>query len=288
MTTDTSIFDAATYKETTRSQWEAAAQAWHRWSPTLQSWLGPTTTRMLDLAGVRSGCRVLDVAAGAGDQTLQTATRVGPGGTVLATDISPAILDFAAAEAKRQGHANVETRVMDGEHLDLGDASFDVVISRLGLIYFPDQQKALTEMRRVLVPGGRVAAIVYSTPDKNGFFSRPVAIVRRHAKLGPPLPGQPGPFSLGGPGVIEEAFTRAGFGHVMAERIDAPLRMKSAADCLRFEKESFGALHQMLSPLDEAGRDAAWTEVGNVLRELEHGTEGFVGPCELVVAVGTK
>jgi len=284
----TPTFDAEKYKATTRAQWETAAEAWHRWGPTLRSWLGGATARMLDLAGVTSGCRVLDVAAGAGDQTLQTATRVGPGGTVLATDISPAILAFAAAEAKRGGHANVATRAMDGEHLELADASFDAVISRVGLIYFPDQQRALAEMRRVLVPGGRVAAIVYSTPDRNGFFSLPVSIVRRHARLGSPLPGQPGPFSLGGPGVIEEAFTRAGFVSVKAERIAAPLRMKSAAECLRFEKESFGALHQMLSSLDEAGRDAAWAEVGNALQDFERADDGFVGPCELVVAVGTR
>ena len=289
-TTTSSIptFDAAKYKETTRAQWETAAESWHRWGPTLRSWLGTATTRMLDLADVASDCRVLDVAAGAGDQTLQTATRVGPGGTVLATDISPAILAFAAAEAKRGGHANVATRAMDGEQLELPDASFDAVISRVGLIYFPDQQRALAEMRRVLVPGGRVAAIVYSTPDKNGFFSLPVSIVRRHANLGSPLPGQPGPFSLGGPGVIEEAFVRAGFRDVKAERVATPLRMTSAADCLRFEKESFGALHQMLSSLDDAGRDAAWTEVGSALREFERSDDGFVGPCELVVAVGTK
>ena len=282
------VFDAPKYKETTRAQWEAAAEAWHRWGPTLRSWLGPATTRMLDLAAVGSGRRVLDVAAGAGDQTLQIATRVAPGGTVLATDISPAILAFAEGEARRCGLSNVATRAMDGENLELADESFDAVVSRVGLIYFPDQQRALTEMRRVLVPGGRVAAIVYSTPDKNGFFSAPVSIVRRHAKLGPPLPGQPGPFSLGAPGVIEEAFQRAGFRAVEAERISAPLRMTSAAECLRFEKESFGALHQMLSSLDEPGRDAAWAEVGQALREFERGDEGFVGPCELVVAVGTK
>jgi SAM-dependent methyltransferase len=281
-------FDAGKYKETTLAQWETAAEAWHRWGPTLRSWLGLATTRMLDLAAVAAGCRVLDVAAGAGDQTLQTATRVGPGGTVLATDISPAILAFAAEEAKRGGHANVSTRAMDGENLELDDASFDAVISRVGLIYFPNQQRALAEMRRVLVPGGRVAAIVYSTPDKNGFFSVPVSIVRRHAKLAPPAPGQPGPFSLGAPGAIEAAFGQAGFRDVKAERIPAPLCMKSAAECLRFEKESFGALHQMLSSLDSASRDAAWAEVGSALREFERPNEGFVGPCELVVAVGVK
>ena len=281
-------FDAAKYKQTTRDQWDTAAEAWHRWGPTLRSWLGPTTDRMFDMAQITSGCRVLDVAAGAGDQTLQAATRVGPGGSVLATDIAPAILAFAAAEAKRAGYTNVATRTMDGERLELEDESFDAVISRVGLIYFPDQQKALAEMRRVLVPGGRVAAIVYSTAEKNGFFSLPVSLVRRHAKLGPPLPGQPGPFSLGGPGVIEEAFVRAGFRDVKAERVDAPLRMTSAAECLRFERESFGALHQMLSSLDPAGREAAWKEVGNALQEFERGADGFVGQCELIVATGTK
>lgn len=280
-------FDAAKYKTTTRDQWEAAAAAWHRWGPTLRSWLGPATDRMLDLAGVVPGTRVLDVAAGAGDQTLQIASRVGPGGSVLATDISPAILAFAAAEAKRAGFVHVATRAMDGEQLELEDGAIDVVVSRVGLIYFPDQQRALSEMRRVLVPGGRVAAIVYSTPAQNGFFSVPVAVVRRHAGLGAPLPGQPGPFSLGGPGVIEEAFAKAGFSDVKAERIQAPLRMDSAAACLRFEQESFGALHQMLSSLDHAQRDAAWQEVGRALGEFEH-DGAFVGPCELVVAVGTK
>lgn len=282
-----STFDAAKYKATTRDQWDAAAEAWHRWAPTLKSWLGTATDRMLDLAGVTSGARVLDVAAGAGDQTLHIARRVGPGGSVLATDISPAILAFAAAEAERAGLGHVATRAMDGENLELEDATFDVVVSRVGLIYFPDQQRALREMRRVLVPGGRVAAIVYSTPAQNGFFSAPVAVVRRHAQLGAPLPGQPGPFSLGGDGVIEEAFAKAGFSDVKAERIQAPLRMASAAACLRFEQESFGALHQMLSSLDQAGRDAAWQEVGRALAEFER-DGAFVGPCELVVAVGTK
>ncbi len=87
-------FDPAKYKETTREQWQRAAEAWHRYGPTLGAWLGPATERMLDLAGVGSGHRVLDVAAGAGEQTLAIARRVGPGGSVLATDIAPRILEL--------------------------------------------------------------------------------------------------------------------------------------------------------------------------------------------------
>jgi SAM-dependent methyltransferase len=278
-------FDPVQYKATTRAQWESAAEAWHRWGPTLRVWLGPATEQMLDLAGVQAGTRVLDIAAGAGDQTLQIASRVGPGGSVLATDLSPHILTFAAAEARRAGLGNVGTRVMDGEQLELPDDSFDAVVSRLGLIYFPDQQRALREIRRVLVPGGKLAAIVYSTADRNAFFSVPVAIIRRHAGLGPPLPGQPGPFSLGAPGALEDALTRAGFAEVETVRVAAPLRLRSAAECLRFERESFGALHQMLSALDAPAQERAWDEVGAALREQERGPNDFVGPCELVIAV---
>jgi SAM-dependent methyltransferase len=278
-------FDPVQYKATTRAQWESAAEAWHRWGPTLRVWLGPATEQMLDLAGVQAGTRVLDIAAGAGDQTLQIASRVGPGGSVLATDLSPHILTFAAAEARRAGLGNVGTRVMDGEQLELPDDSFDAVVSRLGLIYFPDQQRALREIRRVLVPGGKLAAIVYSTADRNAFFSVPVAIIRRHAGLGPPLPGQPGPFSLGAPGALEDALTRAGFAEVETVRVAAPLRLRSSAECLRFERESFGALHQMLSALDAPAQERAWDEVGAALREQERGPNDFVGPCELVIAV---
>jgi hypothetical protein len=138
------------------------------------------------------------------------------------------------------------------------------------------------------VPGGHLGAIVYAAADKNGFFSVPVSIVRRAAKLGAPLPGQPGPFSLGAEGAIEAAFTLAGFREVKAERVAAPLRMQSAEECLRFEKESFGALHQMLSSLEPSERESTWLEVGTALREFESGSAGFVGPCELVIAVGTK
>ncbi len=230
---------------------------------------------------------MLDVAAGAGDQTLQTAERVGPTGYVLATDISANILAFAAENARRAGHDNIETKVLDGEDLDVPAGTFDAVISRVGLIYFPDQQKALAGMKRALKPGGRVAAIVYSTAENNKFFSIPVSVIRRRANLPPPLPGQPGPFSLGGSGVLEETFRKAGFRDVQSRTVPAPVRMKTAAECVRFEKESFGALHQMLAGLDDAGREAAWREIEQELRAFET-PGGFEGPCEMIIGVGVK
>lgn len=281
-------FDSEKFRQTTRAQWESAAEAWDRWSPLLADWLGPATDAMLDMAAVGPGARVLDVAAGAGEQTVAAARRVGTEGFVLATDISPSILRFALGTARQAGLANVETLELDGERHDtLPEASFDAAISRVGLIYFPDQQRALAGIRRAVKPGGRFAAVVYSTPDRNAFFSLPVGIIRRRAQLPPPLPGQPGPFSLGAEGVLAKALERAGFRDVDVRKVDSPVRLPSAAECARFERESFGALHQMMAAMSERERVDTWKEIEAALGKFET-DQGFVGPCEMLVGAGTR
>ncbi len=164
---------------------------------------------------------------------------------------------------------------------------FDAVISRVGLIYFPDQQTALRGMRSKLRDGGKFAAMVYSTAECNGFFSVPVSIIRRRAQLPPPLPGQPGPFSLGQPEVLAKALADAGFRDIRIEKVGAPVRMATAAECLQFEQESFGALHQMLGSLSDAEKDEAWEEIEQALQQFENGHQ-FEGPCEMLIAVATK
>jgi SAM-dependent methyltransferase len=282
------VFDPIVFKETTRNQWDEAAEAWDRWAPLLSRWLGPVTEMMLDMTGTQSGSRVLDVAAGAGEQTLAAARRTGASGYVLATDLSPAILDCAASNAKLAGFDHVATLVKDGEALSEIEAEpFDAVISRVGLIYFPDQHKALTGMRALLRPGGRVGAITYGAAELNGFFSIPVGIIRRRANLPAPLPGQPGPFSLGDPDVLAKRLADAGFSHIQIERVDAPVRLETAHECLQFEQESFGALHQMLSGLSEPEQDDAWAEIEEALGAFEKDGR-FEGPCEMLVASATK
>ncbi|MBB5800364.1 SAM-dependent methyltransferase [Saccharothrix ecbatanensis] len=284
----TVTFDPATFKQTTRAQWENAAEAWHRWGPTIEDWLGAATDEMLRAAGITSGSRVLDVAAGAGGQTIAAARLAGPTGHVLATDISPGILRYAEHVAAEAGVANVTTLEADGEDLsEVAEQGYDAAISRVGLIYFPDQQAALAGIRRALRPGGRFSAVVYSTPDRNGFFSIPVGVIRRRAQLPPPAPGQPGPFSLGAPGVAEQTFTTAGFQDITVTPVPSPVRLPSAAECVRFERESFGALHQMLSNLTDPAREAAWQEITDELAQFETPT-GFTGPCEMLVVTGTR
>ena len=283
----TTTFDPVKYKDTTREQWQSAAEAWYRWGPTIDQWLNPATDIMLDMVGIGKGGRVLDIAAGAGGQSLLAARRVGPTGSVMVTDIAPNILTFAEESARLAGIDNIKTRVIDGENIAFQSESFDAVISRVGLIYFPDQHRSLTEMHRVLTPGGRVGAIVYATPDQNRFFSIPISIIRRRAQLPAPLPGQPGPFSLGAPGVLVGAMTKAGFRDIQIQSISAPVRLPSAAEFVHFARESFGALHQMLAALSEAERESTWEEIEQELREFE-GPNGFEGPCTVLVAAGVK
>ncbi len=282
------MFDADQYKRTTRQQWQDYAAGWNDWAQLLETWLGPATERMLELAGVDTAGHVLDVAAGAGGQSIAAARRVGPNGTVLATDLSPVILQHAARAAAAAGVENISTRELDGEHLHhLPAASFDAAISRVGLIYFPDRHQALTGIHHALRDGGRFATVTYSTAATNGFFSLPVSIIRERAGLPAPASGQPGPFSLADPEVLTHDLSRAGFHDIVVEVIDAPVRLPSAVDCVRFERESFGALHQMLGALDSDEQDDVWNEIEAALSQYDT-DDGFVGPCELVIAGASR
>jgi SAM-dependent methyltransferase len=275
-------FDPVGYKRSTRDQWQAAAAAWRRWQPVIDGWLREGTDLMLDLAQVQAGDRVLDVAAGAGGQSFAAARRVGPKGEVLATDVAENLVRYLERDAAAAGLTQVRAAVMDGEDLRVPRGRFDAVICRLGLMYLPDREAALSGMGAALRPGGRLGAIVFSTPEANRFFSVPASIIRRAAQIPPPLPGQPGPFSLGTPDVLRHEIDAAGFVDVDVRALPAPLRLASATECVRFERESFGALHQTLAGLSVDAQAAVWREITDALTEFE-GPDGFVAPCELLV-----
>ncbi len=280
-------FDAARYKRTQHDQWNKDGAAWHRWGPTLENWFAEVTATMLDLGGISPGDRVLDIAAGAGEPALSAAGRVGESGHVLATDLSENIIAFARQTADQRGIRNLETRVMDGENPDLPGDSFDAILCRYGLMYMPDRHRALSEWHRVLKRGGRAIVAAYTTPEKNDWGSTPLSVIRRRAQLPPAVPGRPGPFSLGASGVLQDALRRAGFGDVAAHVVSSPLRMPSARECVRFERESFGGFNLMMAHLSTQERASIWDEVEVAMKRYE-GPDGFVAPCESIVAVGHK
>ena len=279
--------DGDAFKASTLEQWQGVAEAWHRWVPVMAEWFAPMTELMFDMAEIGEGHRVLDLAAGDGDQSISAAHRVGPAGLVLSTDIASNLVEYAQASAQAAGLTQMRAQVMDAERLDVDDESFDAVISRNGLMFLPHLDRALAEVRRVLRPGGRVAAVVFSTPERSPFFSLPVGVIRRRLGLPAPQPGQPGPFSLGADGVLADAFTAAGFADVRIEAVSTPWRMDSAAQCAQMERETFGALQQMLAGLDDAEQDDIWAEIEAELSQFED-DGGFESPSEELVGVGLK
>ncbi len=282
------IIDPRTFKAALREQWDTSAAGWNAHAPQIRAWLATATEAMLDLAGIGPGTRVLDVAAGSGDQTLDIAQRVGTGGYVLATDLSPAILALAKENATRAGHGNVETRVADGESLPVESASFDAAVCRLGLMFFPDPLQGLREMHRATRPGGRVCSVAFSRPDRNPCVTILMSTALKHAGLAPRDPFQPGGLlSLGKPGLADELFRAAGFGNVATTTLDAPFRLPSPKHYLDFVRSSASPIQQILGRLDHAAADAAWSEMEQRLDEFST-TAGWVGPNELLLTVGSR
>lgn len=281
-------FDGVAFKDATREQWDRSAAGWDDHTPQIRAWLAGSTDAMLGMAGVGAGMRVLDVAAGAGDQTLDIARRVGRGGSVLATDLSPAIVALAARNAARAGLGNVEVRVADGEDLGVDEASFDAAVCRLGLMFFPDPLKGLREMHRSLRPGGGVCTMVFSGPQSNPCVVTLMATALRHAGLPPRDPFQPGGLlSLGKPELLDGLFRTAGFVDVATTALDAPFRLPSAAHYLAFIRSSASPIQQILKRLDREAAQAAWADMEARLQQFST-DDGWVGPNELLLTTARK
>jgi ubiquinone/menaquinone biosynthesis C-methylase UbiE len=275
-------------KTSARDQWERAAAGWDHHAPVIRQWLRTATDTMLNMAGVAPGVSVLDMAAGAGDQTLDIARRVGPEGSVLATDFSPAILALAQQRAEDAGFRNVGTLVADGEHLPDSLGPFDAAVCRLGLMLFADPLQGLREMHRVLRPGGGICTVVFSRPEKNPCVAILMQVALQHAGLAPRQPFQPGGLlSLGQPGFIDGLFEQAGFREVATTAMEAPFALPSARHYLDFVRASASPIQQILSRLDGAAQEAAWSEMEARLRAFDT-ADGWVGPNELLLTAARR
>jgi ubiquinone/menaquinone biosynthesis C-methylase UbiE len=264
-----------------------SADWWSAGQAARQQTLGAATEMMLDMAGVQPGSRVLDVASGTGDSTLMAARRVGATGSVLAADISASMLNVAAETARKEGLTNVETRVVDAENLSLDADSFDAVICRIALMLFPNPARALGEMRRVVKPGGKAAAIVFSAIEKNPYHAIPLEIIRRLGKIPPPAPGEPWMFALGDPLALEELYKQAGFLNVSVQAVPIQRRFQSTAHAIRTMRNNVGDLRELMGRLNESDRELAWAEIEQKLRQFE-GPNGFEAPGEVLIGVGAK
>jgi ubiquinone/menaquinone biosynthesis C-methylase UbiE len=270
-----------------RRTWESAAPGWAKWEDVIAEGLADVTDTMLDVAGVDAGMRVLDLACGAGSQTLRAADRVGPNGRVVASDISTTMLMHVQEAAKRRGLSNIQTLECAAEDLPAGAGVFDAAISRLGLMLFPAPKQALKAVQNVLKPKARFSALVFTTPSANPYMAKPMQILLRHARKEPPPAGKPGIFALGGPGVLEGLLSDSGLADVEAKVVRASLRLASAAEALEMMQQAFGAYRAVVADLDPETRAAAWSEVGECLMQFES-QEGLHAELEFMIGSGAK
>jgi SAM-dependent methyltransferase len=264
-----------------------SADWWSAGQAARQQNYGAATEMMLDLAGIQAGSRVLDVAAGTGDSTLMAASRVGPKGHVLAADASAAMLDVAAEAARKAGLTNVETRVMNAENLELEMDSFDAAICRNALMLFPHPVKALTEMRRAVKPGGKVAVIVLAALEKNPYHGILHEVARRIGNIPPPAAGEPWMYGLGELGALEEVYRRGDFHNVSVRAVPIQRRLASAAAAIENMRKGAGDHRELMNRLNEADRERAWVEIADQFKRFE-GPNGCEIPGEVLVGVGTK
>lgn len=208
------------YRKMVRDEWTNGdtVAAWARWHSKITAQQVNMREALIQHARLEPGMRVLELACGTGDPALEIASRVGPEGRVTATDLSAQMLDVCRKNASAAGLANMNFVVADAEELQFPSASFDRVTSRLGVMYFVDVQRALAEIKRVLVPGGIVALQVWGPPEESPYFANAVGPFMQRLAPPPPPPDAPSPLRFAPPGKLVDALTAAGFRDTREER----------------------------------------------------------------------
>ncbi len=257
----TQQFDPVQYKEGQRREWGSAAPGWKRWWQRIEPMLQPISDRMMELAAIQPGQLVLDVATGIGEPAMTAARRVGPSGYVIATDLSPQMLDIGRARAIKSGLDTIDFREMDGEMLALPEHSFDAILCRFGLMYMPDLQEALARMRDLLVAGGGLTAAVWGAPHRVPFISVPMGVALRELGVPPPPPDMPGAFRLADTHTLRAIFRQAGFTHVYTEPMTLLFEWLSPDDFVSFHQEILTSLNALLAKYPVERQIKVWRAI---------------------------
>lgn len=269
------------------SIWDSAAPGWAKWESALMSATVEATEQMLDAANVQEGMRVLDMACGAGSQAIKAARRVGPSGHVYANDIASKMLSFVEANSAKAGLNNVETLHGPAEMLAESGLQVDATICRFGLMLFQSPSNALGAVRSVLADGGRLAVLVFASPQENQLFAQTMMIALKHAGKTLPPAGSPGLFALSDPSGLEDLFSAAGYSETRIEKLFAQLSVASIDDALTMMQEAFGAYRAVLADLDDAKREMAWNEIRSCLEQYS-GPDGVRADMAILLASGTN
>jgi enediyne biosynthesis protein CalE5 len=260
--TSIETFDMVAFKETQRSDWQLAAPGWRRWHDVLEAELGGqvVSKKLVEVAGLKPGDAVLDVATGYGEPALTAARAVRPGGHVVATDIAPDLLAFGRERASLAGLDNVEFRESDAETLEFPDGTFDAVLSRQGLQYLPDVAGTLKRLHSALKGGGRLAAAVWGPLDAVQ-YALPIPIILRELSLQAPPAGRPGPFALGDTKMLAQLVANAGFGDIEIGTLTVIYETASAEDFTQWIRDVAPPITKLTNGQPTEVADRVWREV---------------------------
>ena len=258
--------DAVRYKSDQRQSWDSVAAGWSRWWATIEKGAQRVSDRLVELADIQPGHKVLDVATGIGEPCVTAARRVGTTGSVIGTDLSPQMLAIGRERATALGLTNVEFREMDAEALDLPEESFDAVLCRWGLMFLPNLAGALSGIHRLVASGGRLAAAVWAEPQTVPMLSLPMGIMRQMMDVPAPPPGAPGPFSLADADALEQAMRQAGFTDVGSERLHVSFEFPSAEAYVSFLQD-IAPLSAMLADKPTDLREQVWQAIAGAARQ---------------------
>ncbi|KAF1720517.1 class I SAM-dependent methyltransferase [Pseudoxanthomonas wuyuanensis] len=278
----------ARHMEEQRRQWDSVAAGWKKWWPVIEAGAQYVSERMLELAEVAPGQRVLDIATGIGEPALLAASRVGPVGRVVATDRSSQMLDIARERASGLGLRNVDFMEADAERLDFPDRSFDAVLWRWGLTDLPNPLDTLVAIRRMLTPDGSfVTAVWEAGPRARPLASLAAAVAREMfdspspRAAHPPLPGSVEK-------ALQDGLTRAGFSDVRVEEMTLTLEFPSAEDCIRYLMEVSPAFAALLSGKSPGQQQRYRQTLADRLRQYLSVDGGIRIPNATICAVGRR
>jgi ubiquinone/menaquinone biosynthesis C-methylase UbiE len=252
------------FKTQQRRMWDNAAAGWQTWWETIERGAQKVSDKIVQLAEIKSGDRVLDIATGIGEPAVTAARKVIPNGKVVAIDISPQMLAIARTRAILLGLDSImEFRESDGEKLDLPDqtSKFDAILSRWGLMFFPNLPAALVRIRQMLITNGRLSAAVWSTPSKVPLIDLAFASVRKQINATAPPPGTPGPFALADIETLKQLFSQAGFKDIKVETFQITFEFESPESYTKYIQQTATRIHEMLANQTAEVKKHVWNSI---------------------------
>ena len=278
--------DAAEFRDKQRDQWNTAAVGWNEWSGLIDRSAGKVSERLVEMAGVKEGDRVLDVAAGYGEPSLTAARKVGPQGSILATDISAEMLEFGRTRAAENGVENIEFMQSDGISLDFPAESFDAAVSRWGIIFEPDGEGTAAKVRGFLKPGSRFAISSWGPPDRVPFIAIAMKTAMQKLDVPPPPPGTPGPLSRPTPEAIGGLLEGGGFSDVEVEELEVTFPLESAEEYTEYVKAIVAPIVAMISQHPEEVQQETWQAITDAAAERANADGRLEMPNQVLVAAG--